>query len=99
MKSKLIALAALILLGGCAEEPAQSSGPPVHKGESRAQVEARLGRPSDETTNSSGAVVCTYWPGSAKGLIPIWGGFAEQKAITVRYSRAGYVVAWEKQSF
>jgi hypothetical protein len=98
MKIKLIALAA-VLLAGCADEPVQSSGPPVHKGESRAQVEARLGRPSDETTNSSGALVCTYWPGSAKGLIPIWGGFAEQKAITVRYSRAGYVIAWEYQSF
>jgi hypothetical protein len=98
MKIKLIALTA-VLLAGCADEPVQSSGPPVHKGESRAQVEARLGRSSDETTNSSGALVCTYWPGSAKGLIPIWGGFAEQKAITVRYSRAGYVIAWEYQSF
>jgi hypothetical protein len=98
MKIKLIALAVL-LLAGCADEPVQSSGPPVQKGESRAQVEARLGHASDETTTSSGTLVCTYWPSMAKMWIPGYGGFAEQKAITVRYSRSGYVSGWENQRF
>jgi len=95
MKIKLIALAVL-LLGGCADDPVQSSGPPVHKGESRAQVEARLGRPSEERRNSAGQEVGTYSPGAAKMLIPIFGEFSGETEITVRYSH-GVVVAWETQ--
>jgi hypothetical protein len=92
MRIEIIALAA-VLLAGCAGDAVQS-GPPVHKGESRRQVEARLGRPSEETTSSSGALVCTYSPGVAKMLIPLYGEFSGETEITVRYSH-GIVVGWE----
>ena len=91
-----ISALAAVLLAGCADEPAQSSGPPVHKGESRAQVEARLGRPSEDRRNSAGQEVCTYSPGAAKMLVPIYGEFSGETEITVRYSH-GVVVAWETQ--
>jgi hypothetical protein len=95
MKITLIALAA-VLLAGCADEPVQSSSPPLYKGESRAQVEARYGRPSIVRRNSAGQEVCTYSPGAFKQFLPVYGVFAEQNEITVRYSR-GVVVSWESQ--
>jgi hypothetical protein len=94
MKIQIIALAAL-LFASCADQPV-SSGPPVHKGESRAQVEARLGRPSEVRHNGAGQEVCTYSPGAAKMLIPVFGELSGQSEITVRYSH-GVLVAWETQ--
>jgi len=95
MKIQIIALA-VVLLAGCTADEQASSGPPVHKGESRAQVEARLGKPSETRHNSDGQLVCVYSPGEARMLIPIFGELSNQQQYTVRYSH-GVVVAWEAQ--
>jgi hypothetical protein len=98
MKIKLIAFAAL-LLAGCASDEVSSGSAPIHKGESRAQVEAKFGRPSEVRTSSSGALVCTYSPGASKVMIPVYGLFQEVNGwteITVKYSH-GVVVSWETQ--
>jgi hypothetical protein len=95
MKIKLIVLAALLLAGCASDEPTSSA---IHKGESRAQVEAKLGRPSEVRTSSSGALVCTYSP-AAKVAIPVYGLFQELNGwteTTVKYSH-GVVVSWETQ--
>ena len=61
MKIKIIALGSPI--SGCASAAERSV--PLHKGESRAQVEAKFGRPS-EVEHSGATEICTYSPGSAK---------------------------------
>jgi hypothetical protein len=95
MKLKLIALAAA-LLAGCADEQQTSSVPTVHKGESRAAVEARLGKPAGITRTSGGLLVCTYSPDAYKEFIPFYGAVADQTDIRVRYSH-GIVVSWESR--
>lgn len=65
MKIKLIALAIAAVLAGCAEDQ-QSKGEQIHRGESRAQVEAKLGRPSETRHNGDGQLVCIYSPGKRR---------------------------------
>jgi hypothetical protein len=96
MKIKLTVLAVAAVLAGCAEDQ-QSNGESIHRGESRAQVEAKLGRPSETRHNGDGQLVCIYSPGEAKMLIPIIGELSHQQEYTVRYSH-GVVVSWDAQT-
>ena len=91
MKIKIIALALLL-----AVTSAQSGDIPLHKGESRAQVEAKFGHPS-QVEHSGGTEICTYSPGSAKMFIPIFGELSGQKEYRVTY-RHGVVVTWATQT-
>ena len=97
MKTNLIVLAlAAVLVAGCAEDQ-QSNGESIHRGESRAQVEAKFGRPSETRHNGAGQLVCVYSPGEARMLIPIVGELSHQQQYTVRYSH-GVVVSWDAQT-
>jgi hypothetical protein len=91
MKIKIIALAVLLAITA-----AKSADIPLHKGESRAQVEAKFGRPS-EVQHSGATEICTYSPGSAKMFIPIFGELSGQKEYRITY-RHGVVVAWVTQT-
>ena len=91
MKIKIIALAVLL-----AVTSAQSADIPLHKGESRAQVEAKFGHPS-QVEHSGATEICTYSPDSAKMFIPIFGELSGQKEYRVTY-RHGVVVTWATQT-
>jgi hypothetical protein len=101
MKTKLLLITLTVgLLAGCAPEERVSSSakPPIWKGETKAQVDARFGRPMMDTHTSNGGEVSTYAFGMAQKFIPIYGAFTDTTTLVVRFNSSGRVVSWETET-